>query len=349
MDKDDKKEGLFKRLENIKNKNEEQLQTIKDQGEKQLKEPKNIDRSKTLKAIDEIRKKNNEANKLLPIYKKIDRILDISELVSTKTGGTKYNFNRFALPLNFVEKSHNYEIILDEVIEEQTELRNLINKTNEYGPRIPKNRALDSARELTDARDNLIDLFKKVTFPYKDNAFKTKEKESEEESDENKLEKIKDNYNKNFRYTEDDSIGINYDLFKDYFYSSVPSALVKRLYETKDEKKNNELLELIKIRWSNLKDEIEKMSKKEIENDKSDKILKIVKSIIEFKKQKQLRLGLKTHTANQMLSRLPITLAQLKAGNNSKKLKNELRQILYSLYTSRKLTKQLYKSLIDII
>ena len=349
MDKDDKKEGLFKRLENIKNKNEEQLQTIKDQGEKQLKEPKNIDRSKTLKAIDEIRKKNNEANKLLPIYKKIDRILDISELVSIKTDGTKYNFNRFALPLNFVEKSHNYEIILDEVIEEQTELRNLINKTNEYGPRIPKNRALDSARELTDARDNLIDLFKKGTFPYKDNAFKTKEKESEEESDENKLEKITDNYNKNFRYTEDDSIGINYDLFKDYFYSSVPSALAKRLYETKDKKKNNELLGLIKIRWSNLKDEIEKMSKKEIENDKSDKILKIVKSIIEFKKQKQLRLGLKTHTANQMLSRLPITLAQLKAGNNSKKLKNELRQILYSLYTSRKLTKQLYKSLIDII
>ena len=45
----------------------------------------------------------------------------------------------------------------------------------------------------------------------------------------------------------------------------------------------------------------------------------------------------------------PITLAQLKAGNNSEKLKNEIRQILYSLYRSKKLTKQLYKSLIDII
>ena len=40
LDKDDKKEGLFKRLENIKDKNEEQLQAIKDQGEKQLKELK---------------------------------------------------------------------------------------------------------------------------------------------------------------------------------------------------------------------------------------------------------------------------------------------------------------------
>ena len=60
------------------------------------------------------------------------------------------------------------------------------------------------------------------------------------------------------------------------------------------------------------------------------------------------RSGLKILTPNQMLSRLPITLAQLKAGNNSEKLKNEIRQ-LYSLYRSKKLTKQLYKSLIDII
>ena len=54
--------------------------------------------------------------------------------------------------------------------------------------------------------------------------------------------------------------------------------------------------------------------------------------------------GLKILTPNQMLSRLPISLAQLKAGNNS-----EIRQLLYSLYRLKKLTKQLYKSLIDII
>ena len=59
--------------------------------------------------------------------------------------------------------------------------------------------------------------------------------------------------------------------------------------------------------------------------------------------------GLKILTPNQMLSRLPTTLAQLKAGNNSEKLKNEIRQLLYSLYRSKKFTKQLYKSLIDII
>ena len=50
-----------------------------------------------------------------------------------------------------------------------------------------------------------------------------------------------------------------------------------------------------------------------------------------------------------MLSRLSMTLAQLKGGNNSEKLKNEIKQLFYSLYRSKELTKQIYKSLIDII
>ena len=50
-----------------------------------------------------------------------------------------------------------------------------------------------------------------------------------------------------------------------------------------------------------------------------------------------------------MLSRLPITLAQLKAGNNSEKLKNEIRQLLYLLYSSKKLSKTIYNNLINTI
>ena len=69
--------------------------------------------------------------------------------------------------------------------------------------------------------------------------------------------------------------------------------------------------------------------KKEIEQ--PDKILNIVEEILDFNRQ-QLGQGLKILTPNQMLSRLPISLAQLKAGNNSEKLKNEIRQLLYSSY-----------------
>ena len=81
------------------------------------------------------------------------------------------------------------------------------------------------------------------------------------------------------------------------------------------------------------------MFKEEIEIEKPDKILKIVDEILNFNKtiQKESReQGLKILTPTQMLSRLPITLVQLKARNNSEKLKNEVRQLLYSLYRSKK-------------
>ena len=78
-------------------------------------------------------------------------------------------------------------------------------------------------------------------------------------------------------------------------------------------------------------------------------MLKIVERILYFNQVNQQGQGLNTLTPNQILSRLPISLAQLKAANNSEKLKNEIRKILYSLYKSKKLTATIYKSLIDII
>ena len=59
--------------------------------------------------------------------------------------------------------------------------------------------------------------------------------------------------------------------------------------------------------------------------------------------------GLKILTNKQMLNRWPISLAQIQAGNNSKSLKNELKQILYSLYRSKVLTKTVYNDLITSI
>ena len=66
-------------------------------------------------------------------------------------------------------------------------------------------------------------------------------------------------------------------------------------------------------------------------------------------KRKHKGHGLKILTPQQMLSRLPISLAQLKAGNNSQKLKNEIGQLLCSLYRSKKLNKAIYKHFINAI
>ena len=57
--------------------------------------------------------------------------------------------------------------------------------------------------------------------------------------------------------------------------------------------------------------------------------------------------GLKILTPEQMLSRLQISLAQLSAGNSSVKLKIEIRQSLFSLHRSKKLTKTIYNNLIS--
>ena len=59
--------------------------------------------------------------------------------------------------------------------------------------------------------------------------------------------------------------------------------------------------------------------------------------------------GLKILTSKQMLYRLPILLAQIQAGNNSKSLRNEVRQIIYLLYTSKVLTETVYNNLIKSI
>ena len=59
--------------------------------------------------------------------------------------------------------------------------------------------------------------------------------------------------------------------------------------------------------------------------------------------------GLKILTSKQMLQRLPIALVQVKAGNNSESLLNEIRQIVYSLYQSKQITKKVYNNIIKSI
>ena len=97
-----------------------------------------------------------------------------------------------------------------------------------------ENKVLESARKLSNARDDIIDLFKEETFPFKDNASKIKEKELEE--------KIF------FEYIEDESKDdINYKLFKKHFYYLAPTVLAK------DKNKNNKLVNVIESELIDLK------------------------------------------------------------------------------------------------
>ena len=104
------------------------------------------------------------------------------------------------------------------------------------------------------ATENIVDFFKKGIFPFKSNVFKTKEEKSEM--------KIEKSINDGIIFIKEKSKDINNDLFNKYCNFSALIDLAKKLFETKDKKKNSELVEEIKNRWSNLKDEIKKCLKK---------------------------------------------------------------------------------------
>ena len=128
-----------------------------------------------------------------------------------------------------------------------------------------------------------------------------------------------------------------------------PSDMLQYLYMAKDRKENTKFVKSFNKALKGLEEEIENMSEEEKESKKPDKIVEIVEGILKFNKQTQEGKGLKILTPSQMLSRLPISLAQLQAGNNSEELKNEIRQLLYSLYRSKNMTKQVYNNLIKYI
>ena len=114
--------------------------------------------------------------------------------------------------------------------------------------------------------------------------------------------------------------------------------MYKKLLETEGERNKDQVS--IKDVLNRMKKAIKTVSEnKTFKIDENKKITNIVERILYFNQLEESGQGLKILTPNQMLSRLPISLVQLKAGNNSEKLKNEIRQLLYSLYRSKKLTK----------
>ena len=117
---------------------------------------------------------------------------------------------------------------------------------------------------------------------------------------------------------------INRELVKKYFFNNDLGNVLKIFEKSKNNlKRNNIQVNMINSGLKDLKKEITNMSEEE-KKKKPNEIVNVVEDILEFNRQ-QYGQGLKILTPNQMLSRLPNTLAQLKAGNNSEKLKNEIR------------------------
>ena len=272
--------------------------------------------------------------------KVIDDWFETAQLIWTKTDGkTKYEFNKFMLPLKFATKIYCHDLMLQEARNDQQKLKILINKlNNNYNPTNitkikEKNDTLKSAKKLFFIREDIINAFKKGNFCYIDGFQEEKTKADANAFNEQIIKEETD---------------INTELFKKDFNFQRPSDMLKSLYKV-NINQNNELVNMINSGLKHLKEEIKKMPEEERKIEKPDKIVKLVEEILSFNKQKQQGEGLKILTPNQMLSRLPIFLAQLEAGNSSEELKNEIRQLLYSFYHSKNITKQVHNNLIKPI
>ena len=139
-------------------------------------------------------------------------------------------------------------------------------------------------------------------------------------------------------------------MFKKYFtdYQS-PSDMYKKLRETEGTRNENQIL-LIKEVLNRMKKGIKNVSKnRKVMIEEDEKIINIVVRILYFNQLDQSGHGLKLLTPNEMLSRLAISLAQLKAGNNSVKLEKQNQANFVFFEQIKKLTKNVCKSLIDII
>ena len=210
------------------------------------------------------------------------------------------------------------------------------------------NELYDIYKNKYNKKINSLDAKNKKKLNYKKLRLSDNYQYSSEEEQEGQ-EKTKTDMNEIIKYITKEEIDLNEEIFKKYFNFQRPSDMLMFLNKTNDKEKNIELVNVINSGLKDLKEEIKKMSKTEIEIEDSESIVEIVEQILNFNKQNQQGQALKILTPNQMFSRLQITLAQLQAGNNSNKLKNEIRQLLYSLYRSKNMTKQVYNNLMNYI
>ena len=196
---------------------------------------------------------------------------------------------------------------------------------------------------------------------YKNRLLISKEKEIFKDIHNKRLDKIKELDNKidydNLKYVvEKSGLEYNFNEMKD------PMTLFKNIGDGKisveeaKEKQKDYYSYLNTIRGGN-KNASQKRTLANINIlfNTRDNVIKYLEDyssmILEAKKlaREQEGEGLKILTPNQMLKRLPIALAQIKAGNNSEGLLNEIRQIVYSLYRSKEITKKVYNNIINSI
>ena len=318
----------MKRLKNIDNKNEEQLKAIK---------------SKTgnIKEVTDFVEEplSLEANGLIEEIKIIQKDVDYRKLKITGGNKIKYHFSDYKTFKELFRDLYYRNISIYQEGRKQDEFDGSFGALSAYSAKRKedvetKNKLLNNTKNFYKGGEKIIEGFKNGIFSLNyDEQEKQEHKDKEEEN-------IRDgngliDYKRLKRLIDLKNIDPNDELVRKNFKVHDLVSLLEKLKNSKNNTERNDIqANLIK---SGLREKIEDMSEHEKEIENPDVIVDVVKKILELNNQQRGQ-GLRILTPSQMLSRLPISLAQLKAGNNFENLKNEIRQVLYSLHKSRKLT-----------
>ena len=306
LSEEDKKEGILKGLKNIKGKNEELINTVNT---------------------------TNRASK--------DGKFTKSDVL---TYNTKYSFSKLR-NIGDIKK-----LSLDSMFNLIKEYHKKCNSLNKLKPqtRDNKNKRLEVIIHAGNIYSKLYDIYRsrynkkidslsvknkkkldykqlKIIGDYRYLSDEEQEEQEEQKEQEKQDKKPFDLEGKIEWMINKEEAHVNEEVFQKYFKLQKPRLMYKVLRRLNDKEKNSNLVNMFNSASKDLKEEIKMMSKEEIENERPDEKVKVVGRILDFNRQNQQGKGLKMLTPNQTLNRLPIALAQLNAGNNSNKLKHEIR------------------------
>ena len=332
LEKEDEKEGLLKRLENIEDKNEEQLQMIKNKDSKDL----------SIKSVTNIFdiELSEEAETMITKLKNQEKKIDYKRLSFKKDKNWTFHFRDYMSLKEFfkyiyyrnisienaemkVEDEFNADIfnktifISDMIfifvfifkpalMMTEDEFNAVLNALKKYSPKNleyikEKINFLDNVKNFYDGRNMIINAFKDKIFPfYHESRFEDKDKDKDHIRDENGL----------INYKKLDSLiflkerVIYYELVRKHFLVHNLRSLLKNLEKSrKNTEKNKVQVNLIESRLNDLKNEIKVMSKYEKETEQPNETVDIVENILEFNNQNEEGKGLKILSPDQMLSR----------------------------------------------
>ena len=226
----------------------------------------------------------------------------------------------------------------------QSNFANELNNFDKGIKTLDKNSFLNNLGLLFSAREKVLNSFRSRLFPIKKldkiptqkpatepevAAEPTKARKATEAKTKRKISSLKlcEEFLNEIKY---EGKTINEKIFRDYFLFQSRSYLTKVLYDS-GKIKNDKIVKNINNGLIELRNSIN--SKEMPENENPKKVVNIVEKIINFN-EKQKGKGLKILTPKKMFQRLPITLAQVKAGNTSENLLNKIRKIMF--FISRK-------------